>query len=352
MMVKANPLTRTTNQIQRNLMRPTTTAPKSVKELPFLMCRLFPFDAKPSAGIPDGDSNKKIVIDHRQYSTITVGDSGNFAIKLMPWLPHCSLIKASNVTNFKINGNALSVDSTFSNQGWWTPLATFPEFVAYNALSFGYGAEIANPYMATAARLVTLVMRITYVGVPTAASGTITVFEDPMASEDVRSVNNVAIKASSTVTAGVGTVYRSCVDIQAPQASLSAQTLVTRTDVPLTIRAKHLGDGYGWIRTPYNKTVLPDTNLNSNVLTLDGTGNDTGIMFADNKWVPSTAYFEGVTTGTSFRVETIACMEYQPGITSDAYRLARESISKPVELAVTQTQVQKTPIATAQKPGR
>jgi hypothetical protein len=61
---------------------------------------------------------------------------------------------------------------------------------------------------------------------------------------------------------------------------------------------------------------------------------------------------EGATAGNTFRLEVIICVEYQPGVQSDAYRLAKVSKNLPIARTITETQVKATPTAVPDIPGR
>lgn len=352
---KQQPLVRTTNQIQSNLMMAPRPPPMSAKSLPYLMCRLYPFEAKPSNGIPDGDNIKKIVIDHRAYSTITVGTSGNFVLKFVPWLPHTALFKSSASAGFLINGVAASGLAITSTAGWWQPAVTYPEYATYLTASGSRSTEISNPYLCTKFRIVTMAAKITYVGAPTSATGTVTVYDDPIQYIDDRLINDITVEYGATSTSA-NTVMISRVDQATVQASLSSQTYVSRTDIPVLIRNKHMGDKYDWRVTTPTKVYPVDTTQMAGpayVSNLTGPIDYCGLLGFDPQWVPATALFEGATVGTTFRVETIICVEYQPGVASDAYRLAKESPKDNTQTTIVQTQVKQTPTAVdANKTGR
>lgn len=346
---RRNPLMRTTNELQMNAMRPPRPPPLSARNMPFLMCRKFPFDAKPSNGIPDGDQVKKIVIDHRQYSTIKVGTSGTFAIKIMPWMPYPFLVKASDATGFTIDGVALTTTAIFSVPGQWQPLKAFPELTAYIAASGGKNADIQNPYSCAKFRIVTIAARLVYTGAPTLATGTVTIYDDPIAYNESRTVNELPVSVAGSAAYATGTVLIARADLSTPQSSLSAQTYVARTDIPVMIRPKHLGSEYCWIVTTNEKTFLVDStitggNYSSNVGGFTAPENG-GLLGWDPKWVPTTVFVEGATPDTTFRIEYIICLEYQPAITDPTYRLAKTSVDDLIQLTITNSLIKEQPTA-------
>lgn len=346
-------LLRTTDQIQRNLQKAMSNMEIGPVKNPFLMCRKYPFEAKPSNGIPDGDGVKKIVIDHRAYSTVVVGTSGTFVLKMIPALPHCLLFKAgTSVAAFTVDGATPDVNSIFTTQGYWWPCKLFPEYTNYVAAPTAGLAEVSNPYSCSGFRFVTLAMKITYVGAPTLATGTITVYSDTMAVEDARRLNtNPVVIAGAAATIANGNAYIRNMDFPTPVASLSSDTLVERIDKCVMVRPKHYGP-YSWIDTPYTKTCSVDSTVSgaswiSNISTPINNLDYSQLLGVDPNWSPVTAFVEGMTPGTSLRVEYIVCVEYRPGIQSESFRLAKASEDKPAQFKQTESQVAATPTASA-----
>jgi len=351
--LQTNALTRTQNQIERNLSKAISNLSFESNTLPpYLMCRAYPFDAKPSNGIPDGDMTKKIVIDHRAYSTVVVGASQGFAVTMVPWLPHCLLFKAQGAnTGFTVGGLTPDPQSIYTNLGRWMPMLSFPEFTSYYNQTATGPSEVLNPYSCSQFRIVTMATRITFVGVPTAASGTVTVYNDACPTDYSRRINNAVLTNVGVAgTIALGTVYVVNADLNVPQPSLSSETYVSRIDTPVMVRPKHHGP-YRWVSTPSTKTYCVDSTLVSATLYPNICGTSTfgaealGLLGVDSNWDPATMVFEGLTPGTSVRFESIVCVEYVPGVTSDAFRLAKTSSNQPGVVSHTETQIQQMPIA-------
>jgi len=342
---------RTTNQIERDLAKGFGMIRLSNANNDYLQCRLDPFNAKPSAGIPDGNSLPKIVIDHRIATTVTVGTSGNFSVVIVPCLPHMQLFKAAtSITGYTLSsGVTPSTLSLYGTPGFWTSMQTPREFAAYQAYTGSGLQEVFGPYSASAFRIVTLATRVSYTGVPTAASGTYTVYSDSARKEDGRRPAALPVDVNSGVSMSSGDSYITSLDLNPPQGMLSAGTLVQRTDIPLMVINKHVGD-YNFVDVPGSKTFLVDTTLTATptwVSTIASAAPPltAGVLGYDSSWQPAVIQIDGAATGATFRFETIICVEYVPGVQSDAYRLAKPSANAPQAIAETETQVAKTPVA-------
>lgn len=316
-----------------------------------MQCRLDPFNARPSNGIPDGNSLPKIVVDHRIATTVTVGGNGNFTVAIVPCLPHMQLFKAaSSVTGYSLSsGVTPSVNSVYTTPGYWTSMQTPREYANYMAYTGSCLQEVVGPYSTSAFRIVTLATRVAYVGVPTAASGTYTVYSDSARKEDARRLTTLAVDANPGVFVSTGDGYITTLDINPPQGTLSSGTLVQRTDVPLLVRNKHVGT-YNYVDVPGSKTFLIDTTLTatpsySSIIASTLPVFQAGVLGYDPAWQPAIIQIEGAATGASFRFETIMCVEYVPGVTSDAFRLAKPSSNNEQAIKETETVIQRTPVA-------
>lgn len=351
--IRRNALTRTQNQIEKNLSRVMANVTMSNGLEPYLMCRKYPFDARPSNGIPDGDLTKKIVIDHRAYATVNVGASQAFAVVMVPWLPHTLLFKASGaVTGFTVGGLTPDPQAIYTNPGRWHPMLTFPEYTSYISQTGTGPSEVLNPYSCSQFRIVTMATRVTFIGVPTSASGTITVYSDASQVDIARRISDATTTVVGSGTIATGTTYVINADINTPQPSLSSETYVSRIDTPVMVRPKHHGP-YRWVTTPATKTLCVDStrvaaNLMSNINATSAIpAEGTALLGIDSNWDPAVMVFEGVTAGQSIRFESIICVEYVPGVTSDAFRLAKSSSNQPGVVAHTETQIQQTPVGSS-----
>lgn len=353
---KVSNLSRTFGQVEENLMSSIRNLRMDPRKNNYLMCRLDPFNAPSSQGIPDGNYLPKIVIDHRMSCTVTVGASGAFSVVLFPGLPHYMLFKASGATTgFALStGIAIPTISTYASNGFWVSMNTPREYANFQAQT-GSGIVEANvPYQAASFRMVSLAMRATYTGTPISASGTVTVYRDTAKSEVGRRLNGLQVECANSVVMSANDAYMTEVDIPAPIAALTQGTLVQRVDVPLLVRAKRRPE-LTHTTVPATKTFFVDSTQTStpawasNVCTPATAPNAAGFLGMDRNWDPVVVQYEGLAANSTVRFEGLACVEYVPGQSSESYKLAKPSEGQKESVDKTESQLSRTPVGESDK---
>lgn len=348
---------RTISTIQQTLAR--TTRPARVPYMPanpinkYIMCRLDPFSNAKSEGIPDGNPAPRILIDHRAFSTVTIGSSGGFIIRMQPVPNMPTLIRPIASDNsdrtFAVDGltipaNATGNTFTFGQDSWSTFLNPY-EWAAYNALvpnnqaSAGTAPECPNPYSASKFRIVSCSLRIIYTGTAMNAAGAIVVRRNRATytyggglnqSEIIGSYNN-GTNVANYGQILVRNIFVSRYDLNDNSAILDRTTQTFRPEVAVVASLVRTSDTYDHYPITPVKVMPLDSSTYKPVVNALFSNSDTAYnrfpCFAgyDDSWENTLVQVSGAVAGTTFRVEMNFCVEYVPSQNSNFAPLASPS---------------------------
>jgi hypothetical protein len=330
----------------------------------YITCRLDPFCSQGGLGITDGSNVKKFVVDYRYFTDISLPLNG-VAVNLLftPTLPTSTWIRCPTkgaysfvdaVGNTIANTNMDYNSSTNITSGiGWTPMGYPAELVSIaqllpNANSYNCLANPANPYGASKARIITMAHKIYYTGQASQASGTITTqdvsatFNEGELTLSTAVVNPLVPSLSVALTntlptpniAGyfAGTVNTLPYTMTVASSTLTNSTVCTRVEAGALIMPKHSGsvepNKYRWtdlhnqpmIPVVFSVNLFPFGCTTGAVTTTSGppytstmtnVWNNGGFWTLDTDWQFVNAVITGYQPGSTFRVETVFCVEYQ-----------------------------------------
>lgn len=303
---------------------------------PYVVCRLNPFASKGSQGIPDGTQIRKLVVDHRQTTTITFGSTGQVGIVFAPALPSCVWVRSADATTL-INGVATAAG--FANQF----LATVPttEWRSQPLTYFNLAGQYDNLpplYNSGRARIVSGAWQIMYLGTSLTNSGAIRVNNGSLVVDPpLPNLNNFTVfnwsGAGSTVYATsqvfVRPVQTSLDEALFTNSGASYDTTITRLSNGCHGIMKHAGKEFEFKEVFPNVTYLSSANNENNSMLLNVsttpliTANAGVCQFYDHEWDCSFISITGGTPGQSFMLDTILCVEYAPLPNSSVFALAK-----------------------------
>jgi len=312
-------------------MRVSQTRPFTGLLPNYIQCRLNPFGTALSGqGTPDDAMVSRIVVDHRDFCTLTIGADGSCQVRLFPCLPIPLAFKPSaGWAGYAVNGASLAAITApttvaASNTGWY-PLINITEWVPWlAAASLAPISEVPGPYFEVKARIVALATKVYYTGQASTASGTITFTAD-------RSVCSAFGGTQKSVTifnqgggTGAVTAYPVTLDFGSVVPTLDASSITERPEAPMRVVPRRADDLMPWI----DRTQLPimpvDAGTGDAVFTANVAGYYPLIGLYDEGWEIACITFAGVTPGSTFRLETAVCVEYQPMATSTVAKLGKK----------------------------
>jgi len=306
----------------------------------YTMCRLDPFKSNGRLpGIPDGSGVRRMVIDHRMTTTFTFGSSGTINLFLAPFLPSPVLAQCVDTT-FAINGITHGQNSP--NPQLYIPVC-LPEW-SQQALTWdataGQFNNVAPVFDAAQFRFVTLGWRLYYTGTSLTNSGNILVSSAPFSAEaPMPNPTSMTIYSSNDPTntnIGANQVFRTeinCILMYNWGSYFSSSQTVNR---PLSCGARgllrHSGPDYEFrkIHTTMNYiTNASDTSDQTSSSIQQSTptpalaGRSAVVQGIDDSWDMTVIAVTGGTTGQSFVLDLIACVEYAPQAYSPTYAMAK-----------------------------
>jgi hypothetical protein len=312
----------------------------------YVSCRLNPFSAMGSLGIPDDCGYRRIVVDYRAFTDITFSASSQLNILLMPMLPSPVFLKATvdNAVTFTYpSGGNITIAQGAANttyQNGWIPAMIFPELQASAGIgltpsgSFSAGnlvqVVVPNPYSADKGRLVTMCHRLVYTGTANNCSGTITASDIPFQIAGVPSSSPFSIiPVSQANVGGTQANYATAnININITPGLFSQDTISHRPEIGDVVLAKHSGKYQfkPWYNTPFH---LVNGNTAQSSAEVPFTGflpslASGGIMFYDDQWSGTLLTVNGTTAGNTYRLESYFCIEYTPDQGSAFMRLAKD----------------------------
>lgn len=303
--------------------------------LAYVDCRLNPWSGMKSTGIPDDSDLPRVVIDHRFLTSFTFGNTGNFNILAMPLFPTPLLanVASASDTTFQING----IHPTYGAGSGLVYYAAgiLPEWANLPVTSYNTTGRIdlCPPYLSAAkARLVTMGVRLIFTGSTMADSGFIKInreqFSAGASSENPTAFNVVCFDASTTAYSAN----------QVRTMPINLNPDFTKT-LPSSYTGKLKDGSYSVLRHNSPKYDWVDVADNVNYLCRDDDANNAYIVpmvpqgttiykqlcptqFLDDSWSGLSIQITGGTSGQSFNVELICCIEYSPKTSSSVSQLA------------------------------
>jgi len=344
----------TLNQVQNNSR--AVVASRALSS-PYMHCRMNVYSSKGNVPIPDGRNSKFIVVDHFIADAISAITTSGFTIQTYPFLPYTAAVIGNGGAAAKdivINGNILTNPGDFN--GGLFPIGVPTE---WNSTLSAPGDNIADPYQATAGRIISVTRRLIYLSPSQTATGLITVTPrvigcasnsattsatSPAGAGEV-SLNAVTLSQTLSGTAPKGTpilTIDSGADLNTTQ--FTRDSVTTRVENGVVIRGKAVNDDHElrpFVNTAYgisqNKKISATTAAGGTILTNLFCTNSPGatqggISFYDPTWQSQVISVSGVVVGASFRLETVICMEYALGQSSPFAPLSRSAVPAQPEI--------------------
>lgn len=320
--------------------QPTRKQTRGVRTA-YSMCRLYPFRSMgASTGIPDGSTNKRLLVDHRMQVSITAGDTGTACLAVLPCLPSPVWVLANDPT-LLINGAAIA-----NNTG---PLATcllpvcLPEWTALPVNHFATAGNFDNAvslYGSSKFRLVTAGWDLQYLGTTLNDSGQITVNSTAVTVNEIGP--NPATFSVYSSNSGTNTNYSAgqilIAEFNGPvmnsntwSKSLGAESRI----MPLRKGAhgllRHANADYSYQAMLSNLQFLTNPTVEGISLLLQSSGGVTPATAGvsgqvngfDNNWESTIIRVSGMQTGQSFVLDLVFCVEYVPSPTGGVFSLAK-----------------------------
>lgn len=332
-----NSLAKVQNSLNSRTKR--TPLPKQIASLfdsMYARCRLDPFNASGSNGIPDSTSNRKIVYDHRAFTTINILGTTTLDVLILPTLTFGAAIRCSTPNAVSIFGNGGSSGSNLNSTSFF-PICIPPEYDALAKASYGPLSAKENPFQSGYFRVVTVGYKITYTGKPTEASGSVMVTSCPVSLTpdpviDVEPADVIIWPTFNSASLGY-TLNNITANMVDPTLLNNAtqETLLVRPDQG--VKGVLKTNNSALVSKPwFTQPVLPyytfDDSGTTKSAALFGrtaiTNGYTGFLYGyDGRFNPTIATYNGLSAGTSLLVEVITCVEYYPEPQSTYSKLAK-----------------------------
>lgn len=333
---------RTPGTIIRALFQPSKPRVSGNSKIShYLACRTDPFHSSGGAAIPDGQNKAFVVTDTFCINNISPSAAGQtIVIQTLNCLPALAMI--GSTSNFTVDGQLVtalsSLTPTSTASTTWYPACIPPPYSGLGAPASAF----ADPYNATAARLVSLGFRLIYTGPATTCAGVITVTPNPVAWSDAGVTVSALLGAAPVSAAGVlGTAWATGSSILTGDFVINPNTMTRETQTfrpeqGVRVLASHTSDVFKRNPTvinpyvalgPYNDATSTGTFPN---LFRQNPTTAPGIIWYDNDWMGYQIVISGVNSDATFRLESVCCMEYNPAISSPFYPLSvKQSPSAP-----------------------
>lgn len=329
----------TLESVMRNLtlkrVQPRRVRPmRSTSLQNYISCATSPFHGGGGSGIPDSLSAPKIVVDHSDTGTITIGSSGTAHLKFMPTLPVIvagrPIGAAGADVTFQANGVTLS-STVFpgSYSVGLMPVVTANDWKAWMSAITDPQAETTPPYSAMKYRVVSVGLRMWYTGAASTAAGSIAVTTSRVQfKEDEVQPRVVITGVPPTGTAAV-TYTADAVVTNLPVSAnvFNQETHLARIDMPVEIVLRRQMGTLKWheMRQIPQYGVDKVGNVWWNHYTSDNAswGGNNPMQVCDDDFSCAIIEITGAPPGASFRLQTAFCIEYQPLADSQFSKLAR-----------------------------
>jgi hypothetical protein len=322
----------------------------------YAKCRLDPFNTLGSVGVPDASSARRVVVDHRVFADFTIGTSGTCVLKTFAAFPCPLFFKVgSNTGSLTVNGTNFVQGATGTNYNLdWIPAMVFSEYSSQSVSGFGAATTVLDPFVSARYRVVTQAFRIFYTGQANTCAGMITVQSDPITMEASPSVNPYLLTqftytggSQSTQSLLSGLYYAVKISSGSSPYALYPNTVQSRPETGANILVKHTAPAYDWVpMREYLITPMSGEQPTYAYTALVSSFSNGAFQGIDPAWESVTITMNGFTPGTSFRVECVMCVEYEPMPASSVARFAKETaISSPAAVAVVDAVAKTIPVS-------
>jgi len=347
----------------------------------YLHCRMDPFSSDGKGSIPDGGNTGFFTVDNRTVDNIVIGDSGNYIIQTLPTLP-CSavMLGTGGATGTKINGANIVWGTgppvLVPNLSVTAPLSVLPQWLSAVGTLYP-GQSFNDVYNASNARLVSVGYKLTYTGQILSCAGSITVTPNDVAISPFSQVTNAspfAVANTLAVTLDTsdlsGSYYTKTgtnvlqLDGSTNPNALTRDSVVFRPEEGVYIIPKHKTNVFKNI--PITDTVSalvsnPTSDQTTGALTfnmINATNSafpnsvyQGGVIWYDNDWSGVQVTIAGMTPGSTFRWDTIWCMEINPAVSSPFASLTvKASPNNPSAITTAQAASNAKPVAAPGRP--
>lgn len=302
---------------------------RNILDIAYARCRLDPFNAGPSMGIPDSNAEHKLVFDHRGVSDITI--NGGASILIAPTLPFGACIKpdSGTINAITVDGEGVTQATTNSFSHNWIPIAWYNDLIPpgnTNLTSTSVGANpISNKY-----RIAGIGFRLIPTSPAVEIAGVVEIVDSELAVEHTQ-VNTVAAVQNNasdgspiSYTAGTVNSLQVCLTTQERiQATVSRTVQMRPESMPQGV-LKHAGQ-YLWMTSDENPLVPLSSVDPTKAFFTFGAGPRSATYGAIFGWDSSFSVKRiRITTPrpVTFRLEVIACVEYIIPSTTPYARLA------------------------------
>lgn len=316
---------------------------------PYMHCRMNPYTSKGGTAIPDGQSNKFIVVDHFVADNITTLTTAGFTIQTYPFLPYTAGISgnAFGAIDISVNGQSVRTPTILQgglNVGLW-PIGRPTELTSSLQLP---GVQSPDVYLATKARIVSMTRRLIYLSPSQTATGVISVTPRSIgitvgqpttatglnfAANELKLFVNDALNTNSTPAPANTNIYSVDTGAAVNISQFTRDTVTTRVENGIVIRGKTNNSTH--LHHPVHDTtfgVVQNQRLSASstgtiVSNLFSSESDIGgIIFADDSWQSQVITVTGAIVGAQFRLETVICVEYILGGSSPYAPLSRSAV--------------------------
>jgi len=336
---------RTPDTIIRQLARKTAQMVLNGGMDDYSCCRLLGTIPRSIPSIPDGSSGKHICVCLYSLDRINLTGAtapGQLVLQLQAWVP-LNLTAVCTTSAFALNGNTY-------NAGVIAPGGVAPEFQISQAQTTpGWTSSALDVYGATAMRIISLTSKITYTGPVHTCSGAIRIYENHMSLNPAFQTTSTSSTSTAPTTgialniyngSGASTAYA---PVNTPVLTIDGASVGAivppmhqswRPEAGVIVRCKHRTNKFESVPvavTPLGMTAATPTTLGNNRVfnsyTATSSNYGGGILGFDNDWTGVTVLLDGINADSSYTVETMCCVEFQPSVGSPYYKLTKESPS-------------------------
>lgn len=323
---------RTTSTIINALARKPANAPHAHS---YISCRLDPFRGDGRTAIPDGSNSNYVVTDSFASDRISVSTAGaSFTIQTSTTLPALALVNsldAITVNGVSISASAALLPSATANRQW-VPICV-PS--AFQAIDVKPGQGVTDPFQCSGWRIVTIGFRIVYTGPVNTCAGSITVTPNNVtySPQNMTTAAGVVLKAWGPAGTDLGAYSNNtpllAADVSNSSTAMTRASRTFRPEQPITLLSRHSGTTYRvtpTAATPYGVianspvSTSPSADFYNYGRQLAGNSAN-GVLSYDNDWSGFQICFNNLNADASFRIESVVCLEVNPGVTSPFYPL-------------------------------
>lgn len=331
----------TTNAVQtrlrnqgRNTMVSKVRAKKNI-DVNYARCRLTPFTAGSSNGIPDFCAAGKLVFDHRGAEDFTV--NGSASLLILPTLPFGAAIKPDGATAGIVNiaGNSVTQATTHDKARSWIPISWYPDTIPTANPNVAPNSE-QEPPISSKIRIAGVGFRLVCTSPASEIAGIVEVVDSEMTVQGRERTPFTAIYQTNASEGSQGS-FASNVDVNYVNMSnvernqaIVAKTVQMRPEMQPQGVLKHTGP-YDW-KAYESSPLLTVSEVRDGIQATEAWAYFTYGMGVNSTKYGSVFVWDSsfdvkrirITTprAVSFRLETIICCEYVLPATNPYARIA------------------------------